>query len=131
MVKVGRFASNLYDGIPAKTQTPNAPLPNAPLRMHRSERIPIYWVIFWNTNLMWRPHFSWVSIWSPSILMSVFVVIKMPAILIVASILNFFGFLVRCISSYFYDAKTTSWWRAQRKHSLCNCSRHLQFSSVL
>ncbi|KAF7510713.1 hypothetical protein GJ744_006079 [Endocarpon pusillum] len=26
MVKMGRFASNLYDSLPAKTQTPNIPL---------------------------------------------------------------------------------------------------------
>ena len=36
----GFAISNLYDVAPAKTQTPNTPLPKPPLRMHRSERIP-------------------------------------------------------------------------------------------
>ncbi len=40
MVIMGKFVSNLYDKIPAKTQTPNAPLPNTPFRMHRSQHIP-------------------------------------------------------------------------------------------
>ena len=37
---MSKSTSNLYDVKPAKTQTPNGPLPNGPPRMDRPERIP-------------------------------------------------------------------------------------------
>ena len=37
---MGKFTSNLYDVIPAKTQTPNIPVPNIPVRIYLPEDIP-------------------------------------------------------------------------------------------
>jgi hypothetical protein len=46
MVMVGKCTSNLYDVIPAETQTPivpvlNIPVPNIPVRMYLPEDIPV------------------------------------------------------------------------------------------
>lgn len=63
--------------------------------------------------------------------MSAFGAFVSPGTVMVAAMLDFLGFLAKCINLYFLGAKVEPCRRAHVLHCLCSLSNVLTFSSVL
>lgn len=94
------------------------------------EREAHYLTAFALVSLMWGPHLSLLSTWTPKTFISDSGLPLKPGILILAVMLNLFGLLVKWMRWYLSGEKADPWVAAQCSQILFASSRVPQFYSV-
>ena len=84
-----------------------------------------------STAFNWACHFRVESIFIPRILILELGFISLSLIMTLASILNLFGILVKCINSYFPELNLDPWRFAYVSYALCARSSVRQFSYMV
>ena len=80
--------------------------------------------------LIWGPYFNFEFTCIPNTLTESFAFFRIPSILIVTFMLNFFGHVIKCINSYFSDTNFASCLRVQLVHLSWMSFRIRQFRFV-